>query len=55
MKRDAAKVIVNSTDILVGDVIYLNPGDIIPVDGILLKGDSNYNNLVKIINYRLIS
>lgn len=36
--RDGAESIINVTDVLVGDVALLEPGEIIPCDGIYLSG-----------------
>ncbi|KAM0359560.1 hypothetical protein ACHAPY_009790 [Fusarium culmorum] len=36
--RSGKSMLINVADIVVGDVIYLEPGDLIPVDGIFIDG-----------------
>lgn len=36
--RSGKSMLVNINDILVGDVLYLEPGDLVPVDGIFIDG-----------------
>ncbi|KAI2641269.1 calcium-translocating P-type ATPase [Xylaria nigripes] len=36
--RSGKSSMINVHDILVGDVLHLEPGDLVPVDGILIKG-----------------
>jgi Ca2+-transporting ATPase len=31
-------MLINVNDLLVGDVLYLEPGDVVPVDGIFIGG-----------------
>lgn len=38
--RDGVTVEISSKDVVVGDVILLEPGDKIPADGILLSSDA---------------
>jgi Ca2+-transporting ATPase len=36
--RFGVSTLISSSDVLVGDVVYLEPGDVIPADGILISG-----------------
>jgi Ca2+-transporting ATPase len=36
--RSGKSMLVNVVDVVVGDVLYLEPGDLIPVDGIFIDG-----------------
>lgn len=38
VQRSGKAIMVNVHDILVGDVLFLEPGDVIPVDGIFIDG-----------------
>jgi Cu2+-exporting ATPase len=38
--RNGKEIEVNSSDIIEGDVVVLRPGDKVPVDGIVIKGES---------------
>jgi len=39
VKRNGLKKKIDQEELLVGDLLYLNIGDIIPVDGVLIEGD----------------
>ena len=39
VKRNGVKKKIDQEDLLVGDLLYLNIGDIIPVDGVLIEGE----------------
>jgi len=39
VKRNGQNFNISSDDLLVGDVIQVNIGDILPVDGILIAGN----------------
>jgi P-type Ca2+ transporter type 2B len=39
VKRNGLKKKIDQEEILAGDLLYLNIGDIIPVDGVLIEGD----------------
>lgn len=36
--RSGKSMLINVSDVLVGDVLYLEPGDLVPVDGIFIDG-----------------
>ncbi len=36
--RSGKSMLINVSDVVVGDVVYLEPGDLVPVDGILING-----------------
>ncbi|KAK1995061.1 calcium-translocating P-type ATPase [Colletotrichum falcatum] len=36
--RSGKSAVVNVNDVLVGDVLHLEPGDMVPVDGVLIEG-----------------
>jgi len=38
--RFGVPTLISSCKVLVGDVVYLEPGDVIPADGILINGDT---------------
>ncbi len=41
--RDGKQVVINSSDIVVGDIVLVKPGESIAVDGVITKGESNVN------------
>ena len=41
--KDGNEVEVNIEDVLVGDVFVVRPGEVIPTDGIILKGETSVN------------
>ncbi len=43
---DGKEEIISVSDILVGDVIRVNPGEIIPVDGVILKGNTSVDQSI---------
>jgi P-type Ca2+ transporter type 2C len=36
--RSGKSMLINVVDVVVGDVLYLEPGDLVPVDGIFIRG-----------------
>ncbi|EIW70907.1 hypothetical protein TREMEDRAFT_29328 [Tremella mesenterica DSM 1558] len=36
--RDGREVVINVKDVVVGDILLLEPGEIVPVDGVFLRG-----------------
>ncbi|MBQ2876736.1 MAG: heavy metal translocating P-type ATPase [Clostridia bacterium] len=41
VERDGAEVTVPAEDVLVGEVFILKPGDAVPVDGVVIEGESS--------------
>ncbi len=41
--RDGKEVQVNTADVVVGDLIRIRPGDKLPVDGVVVEGETNIN------------
>jgi len=41
--RDDLEVTLNVEDVLVGDILVLRPGEKVPVDGIIVNGQSSFN------------
>ena len=41
--RDGKEVVINSKDVVIGDVFIVRPGDSIPVDGEIIEGHSSIN------------
>ena len=41
--RDGAEVTILATDVRVGDIFLVRPGEAIPVDGVVIKGESSVN------------
>jgi P-type Cu2+ transporter len=39
--RDGAEVTIPSSEVLVGDIVVLRPGDKVPVDGVVTTGETN--------------
>ncbi|MBI5391466.1 copper-translocating P-type ATPase [Candidatus Woesearchaeota archaeon] len=38
--RNGKEIVINSSEIVKGDIVVLRPGDKVPVDGIVIKGES---------------
>jgi len=41
--RDGQVVEISADDIVAGDVVFLNPGDIVPADGLMCRGEISVN------------
>lgn len=42
--RDGMEVTIPSSEIMAGDIVILKPGDYIPVDGVVIEGNSTVDN-----------
>jgi len=44
--RDSRKKTINTVDIVVGDIVFLQSGETVPADGYIIDGEINVNNSV---------